>query len=1254
MPTNCAVYGCNSLFKRGGEIRFHAFPNDKKLKRKWVNLCKRKDFINTATARICSRHFEPTAYVRNLKYELLGVPPPKSQIKLKEGALPTLRLPSSQDISEFSSSIIRTMAEIIDLSDDDVVIEEIPKRKTSSGVKRPFRCLNSDCRTEKDLIRAEEYIRRYFGVLSYPKKKRVCYNCMGEAKSQQDSLVETLRARRLLLAEKLPPPRTTVVLTDSDSDPSDSGTLSEESEYEYECDDGKSLEETIIELTRELGLDRQITEGTKHLEERLLAVQEGFDKLHTEEYSKIEADLDNVRKDFYNNFRPEIMWQPALDIGPSSTILQQDGTGEVIAEPSVYFPTENLPPVGPLHRWELQPDELVFSMKYSLFARWVQAQVIEVEKREVKNTTYKIRYNRNAKGSGLPRVMPGRQLAYINPCATRIPVGTRVIAKYRDEDPKNTTISGSFYVGVVAEIPTAANKYRYLIFFDDGYAQYVLHFDIRVVTESSACPWEDVSSDSREFIKEYLQMYPERPMVRLQKWNYVKTEWNGRWWKAQVKEVDGSLVKMFFPLDGRSEWIYRGSTRLSPLFNKKLNIQAQSEQPLRTIRRRTAAIPGRAVVEYGTFGQGQDPDAAVPGKFVQPPGVETTGERRSVARKSTSSRPGTPPKEVQIRVEQESKGFTNKHSFLERILKFISHVCAAKCLGAQGDSMDKHKGLSPLLYPLLFSWHRQIVKQRRKTTSKNEVYYVGPCGRRLRSVEEVFRYLRETESRLEIDCFTYELSIDVSHEWEPFKQILNIEDLSKGEENVPISCVNSLDDTPPQQLTYCNVRLPTEHVPLNLDPEFLVCCDCTDDCLDKSKCSCWQLTIQGTRILERHENDSAGYHYRRLFEQVQSGIYECNSRCKCSSHCLNRVVQHPLRLKLQLFKTARRGWGVRTLHDIPRGGFICVYVGRMLNEAIANEEGKINGGDDYYAELDYIEVMENAKEGYEEEATNPDDDNGNNYQPDDRNLGSDSNESDGFYSENEVDNPKEDHDFNQPSHMRKVGVAKREKSARLQERAKRKKTLLPDIGKEDGSGSGSAAASDEDNNKKNKKKENGKSQKKRAEKEDKKDDNMNKKEEEKEEEKKSNEAAEEEKRDGSESSDGLDDQSDEGEDEADEKQRRPQTFVPSQLLASANVVRPNQSVRDYFGKDEAVYIMDAKHTGNIGRFLNHSCEPNVFVQNVFVDTHDLRFPWVAFFAISNIRAGTELTWDYNYEVDSVPGKVKYCYCGARKCRGRLL
>lgn len=51
--------------------------------------------------------------------------------------------------------------------------------------------------------------------------------------------------------------------------------------------------------------------------------------------------------------------------------------------------------------------------------------------------------------------------------------------------------------------------------------------------------------------------------------------------------------------------------------------------------------------------------------------------------------------------------------------------------------------------------------------------------------------------------------------------------------------------------------------------------------------------------------------------------------------------------------------------------------------------------------------------------------------------------------------------------------------------------------------------------------------------------------------------------------------------------REPSRFEPSmepkQIERSAF-----KSVRDYFGEDEAVYIMDAKTTGNIGRYLNVS------------------------------------------------------------------
>merc|ERR1719357_1893297 len=112
----------------------------------------------------------------------------------------------------------------------------------------------------------------------------------------------------------------------------------------------------------------------------------------------------------------------------------------------------------------------------------------------------------------------------------------------------------------------------------------------------------------------------------------------------------------------------------------------------------------------------------------------------------------------------------------------------------------------------------------------------------------------------------------------------------------------------------------------------MTCCDCTDDCRDKNKCSCQQLTIQQTAADRDPQQDGeVGYIHRRLQEIVLTGVYECNSRCKCAKTCLNRVVQNPMRCRLQV---------IRTLHDIPQGAFICVYVGNLYTSEEANKQGQ--------------------------------------------------------------------------------------------------------------------------------------------------------------------------------------------------------------------------------------------------------------------------------------------------------------------------
>ncbi|KAL6196954.1 hypothetical protein ACLB2K_032567 [Fragaria x ananassa] len=88
------------------------------------------------------------------------------------------------------------------------------------------------------------------------------------------------------------------------------------------------------------------------------------------------------------------------------------------------------------------------------------------------------------------------------------------------------------------------------------------------------------------------------------------------------------------------------------------------------------------------------------------------------------------------------------------------------------------------------------------------------------------------------------------------------------------------------------------------------------------------------------------------------------------------------------------------------------------------------------------------------------------------------------------------------------------------------------------------------------------------------------------------------------------------------------------------------------------YCIDAGSSGNVARFINHSCEPNLFVQCVLSSHHDVKQARIVLFASEDIPPMQELTYDYGYELGSVvdaDGKVKEfpCCCGTAECRKRL-
>uniref|UniRef100_A0A2C9KBL5 Tudor domain-containing protein n=1 Tax=Biomphalaria glabrata TaxID=6526 RepID=A0A2C9KBL5_BIOGL len=212
---------------------------------------------------------------------------------------------------------------------------------------------------------------------------------------------------------------------------------------------------------------------------------------------------------------------------------------------------------------ELKVHDKVLGKKFNDV--WYSGTILDIYPASV-NTEWSCKVKFDGKGL---KVLPGKHVAYRDSIAYFIKVGTRVVAVYKEEDAAN-----SFYAGVIAEAPSAKNNRRFLVFFDDGYAQYCDAKELHKVYMQSENVWEDINPDTSAFIKEYLRIYPERPMVRLSKGQVVRTEWNGKWWTAKVQETDASLVKMYFQADKRTEWIYRGSTRLEPLFKALANADA--------------------------------------------------------------------------------------------------------------------------------------------------------------------------------------------------------------------------------------------------------------------------------------------------------------------------------------------------------------------------------------------------------------------------------------------------------------------------------------------------------------------------------------------------------------------------------------------------------------------------------------------------------------------------------------------------------
>ncbi|KAL0390885.1 UNVERIFIED_CONTAM: Histone-lysine N-methyltransferase SUVR4 [Sesamum calycinum] len=199
------------------------------------------------------------------------------------------------------------------------------------------------------------------------------------------------------------------------------------------------------------------------------------------------------------------------------------------------------------------------------------------------------------------------------------------------------------------------------------------------------------------------------------------------------------------------------------------------------------------------------------------------------------------------------------------------------------------------------------------------------------------------------------------------RSLHDVFDIANGQEKVVITLVNEVNNECAPSFHYIPQNLVFQNACVNFSLACIgdknCCSSCSVDCLSLSThCACAHATggefayttdgvIKEELLKECISVNHDPMKHCQLFcnecplersksedmvepckgHLVRKFIKECWWKCGCNKQCGNRVVQRGITRSLQVFMTHEgKGWGLRTLEDLPKGAFVCEYVGEVL------------------------------------------------------------------------------------------------------------------------------------------------------------------------------------------------------------------------------------------------------------------------------------------------------------------------------------